>query len=49
MVKPESDDDRHWCMMRAHRAFGYMDRVGMDRLARSQNSIAGNATVYSYC
>ena len=35
MVQPDSEDGRHWCMMRAHRAFDYMDRAGMDWLIDS--------------
>lgn len=35
MVRPDSMDARHWCMMRAHRAFEYMDRVGMQYLIDS--------------
>ena len=35
LVRPESKDARHWCMMRAYRALAYMDRVGMGRLIDS--------------
>lgn len=29
MARPDSADPRHWCMMRAHRAFEYMDKFGL--------------------
>lgn len=35
MVRPESRDGKHWCMMRAKRAFEYMDDVGLKWLAES--------------
>lgn len=35
MVRPDSKDARHWCMMRAHRALEYMDRVDMEWLIDS--------------
>ena len=35
LVRPESKNGRHWCRMKACRAFEYMDRVGMDWLVES--------------
>ena len=35
MVRPESRSGKDWCRMRAHRAFDYIDRVGMDWLAKA--------------
>jgi len=35
LVRPESKDAKHWCMMRAYRALEYMDRVGMSWLIDS--------------
>lgn len=35
LVRPESRNGAHWCLMRACRAFEYMDRVGMSWLMNS--------------
>ena len=32
IVRPDSEDPRHWCMMRARRALEYIDKVGVDAL-----------------
>ena len=32
IAKPESEDARHWCMMRAYRGFEFIDRVGIEAL-----------------
>lgn len=32
IARHDSEDARHWCMMRAYRGFECMDRIGMDAL-----------------
>lgn len=33
VIKPDSEEPRRWCMMRARRALDYIDRVGVDYLS----------------
>ena len=35
IARPESRDPVHWCMMRAHRALAFIDRIGAATLADS--------------